>query len=192
MHLFPYRGLWLSCPYCSLFAASYDDPRIECQERMWTVSSHTVGEAVAVSEQNSHHHWNGCMCCLWLIAWLPNHHGAGELQPNNLLNMSIVRLCSRTDHIAGRTLILAVTYLRWLVAGFKLPLLGLEIVWSTCGICGGQSGCVAGFLGVLQFPLPLIPSTTCFTALPSTTQGPYNRTINDLSNSRLGFTPAQR
>jgi hypothetical protein len=27
-------------------------------------------------------------------------------------------------------------------------------VWS-CGICGGQSGAGAGFLQVLQFPLPI-------------------------------------
>jgi hypothetical protein len=31
-------------------------------------------------------------------------------------------------------------------------------VWS-CGICGGQSGAGAGFLRILQFPLPFfIPS----------------------------------
>jgi hypothetical protein len=30
-------------------------------------------------------------------------------------------------------------------------------VWATCGVCGGQSGAGAGFLRVLQFPLPIIP-----------------------------------
>jgi hypothetical protein len=30
---------------------------------------------------------------------------------------------------------------------------------SLCGNCGGQSDTVAGFLGVLQFPLSLIPPT---------------------------------
>jgi hypothetical protein len=28
---------------------------------------------------------------------------------------------------------------------------------SACGLCGGQSGTVAGFLRVLRFPLPIIP-----------------------------------
>jgi hypothetical protein len=29
-------------------------------------------------------------------------------------------------------------------------------VWAACGVCGGQSGNVAGFLRVLRFPLPVI------------------------------------
>jgi hypothetical protein len=39
-------------------------------------------------------------------------------------------------------------------------------VWArvtSCGICGGQSGTLAGFLAVLQSPLPLIPSIICST-----------------------------
>jgi hypothetical protein len=32
-----------------------------------------------------------------------------------------------------------------------------------CGICGEQRGIGAGFLRVLQFPLPIIHSTDCFT-----------------------------
>jgi hypothetical protein len=30
-------------------------------------------------------------------------------------------------------------------------------VRAACGVCGGQSGTVAGFLRVLRFPLPIIP-----------------------------------
>jgi hypothetical protein len=30
-------------------------------------------------------------------------------------------------------------------------------VQAACGVCGGQSGTGAGFLRVLQFPLPIIP-----------------------------------
>jgi hypothetical protein len=30
-------------------------------------------------------------------------------------------------------------------------------VWTGCGVCGGQSGIGAGFLRVLDFPLPIIP-----------------------------------
>jgi hypothetical protein len=31
-------------------------------------------------------------------------------------------------------------------------------VRAACGVCGGQSGTGAGFLRVLRFPLPIIPS----------------------------------
>jgi hypothetical protein len=30
-------------------------------------------------------------------------------------------------------------------------------VREACGVCGGQSGTLAGFLRVLRFPLPIIP-----------------------------------
>jgi hypothetical protein len=31
-------------------------------------------------------------------------------------------------------------------------------VRAECGVCGGQNGTGAGFLRVLRFPLPIIPS----------------------------------
>jgi hypothetical protein len=31
-------------------------------------------------------------------------------------------------------------------------------VWAACEICGGQSGTGSGYLRVLRFPLPIIPS----------------------------------
>jgi hypothetical protein len=31
-------------------------------------------------------------------------------------------------------------------------------VRAACGVCGGQNGTGAGFLRVLRFPLPIIPS----------------------------------
>jgi hypothetical protein len=46
------------------------------------------------------------------------------------------------------------------------------------GICGGQSGTGAGFLGVLRFPLPiLIPQTTPHSS-SSVIRGWYNRPIS--------------
>jgi hypothetical protein len=39
-----------------------------------------------------------------------------------------------------------------------LPTAAAQVrVRSACGVCGGQSGTGAGFLQVLQFPLPIIP-----------------------------------
>jgi hypothetical protein len=45
----------------------------------------------------------------------------------------------------------------------RLPTAAAQVWFQvrSCGICGGQSGTVAGFLRVLRFPLPiLIPPTT--------------------------------
>jgi hypothetical protein len=53
-------------------------------------------------------------------------------------------------HYLGRVVAQAVS--RWLptvAARFR--------VRAACGVCGGQSGTEAGFLRVLQFPLPIIP-----------------------------------
>jgi hypothetical protein len=39
-----------------------------------------------------------------------------------------------------------------------LPTAGALVrVRAACGVCGGQSGIVAGFLRLLRFPLPIIP-----------------------------------
>jgi hypothetical protein len=47
----------------------------------------------------------------------------------------------------------------------------------SCGICGGQSGTVAGFLRALRFPLPiLIPPTASHSS--SVILGWYNRSIS--------------
>jgi hypothetical protein len=51
--------------------------------------------------------------------------------------------------LVGRAIAQAVSH--W------LPTVAAQVrawVWS-CGICGGQSGAGAGFLGVLRFPLPI-------------------------------------
>jgi hypothetical protein len=39
-------------------------------------------------------------------------------------------------------------------------------VRAACGICGGQSGTEAGFLRVLRFPLPIIPSISASSESP--------------------------
>jgi hypothetical protein len=43
------------------------------------------------------------------------------------------------------------------------------------GICGGQSGTVAGFLQVLQFPLPILIPLTALHSSSSIIWGWYNR-----------------
>jgi hypothetical protein len=50
----------------------------------------------------------------------------------------------------------------------------LPIAGRSCGICGAQSGTGAGFLLVLRFPLPLIPSTAPRSS-SSVIRGWYNR-----------------
>jgi hypothetical protein len=47
-------------------------------------------------------------------------------------------------------------------------------VWS-CGICGGQSGAGAGFLRVLQFPLPVFIPPIAPQSPSSIIWGLYNR-----------------
>jgi hypothetical protein len=56
------------------------------------------------------------------------------------------------------------------------------------GICGGQSGTVAGFLRVLFFPLPIIPPT----ASSSIIRGWYNRPVMADVPSGLILTPPLR
>jgi hypothetical protein len=53
---------------------------------------------------------------------------------------------------------LAVLYLKRLVASFHRGGLGSSRNQVMC-FCGGQSGVGAGFLGVLPFPLSIIPPT---------------------------------
>jgi hypothetical protein len=50
-------------------------------------------------------------------------------------------------------------------------------VWS-CGICGGQSGTGAGFLGVLQFPLPILITPTAPHSSTCIIRGWYNRPVS--------------
>jgi hypothetical protein len=41
----------------------------------------------------------------------------------------------------------------------RIPAVAARIrVRAACGVCGGQSDIGAGFLRVLRFPLPIIPS----------------------------------
>jgi hypothetical protein len=47
-------------------------------------------------------------------------------------------------------------------------------VWS-CGICGGQNGAGAGFLRVLQFPLPICIPPIAPQSPSSIIWGSYNR-----------------
>jgi hypothetical protein len=59
------------------------------------------------------------------------------------------RLARKADNL-GRAVAQAVG--RW------LPTAAARVrVRAACGVCGGQSGTAAGFLGVLRFPLPIIP-----------------------------------
>jgi hypothetical protein len=60
----------------------------------------------------------------------------------------------------------------------------------SCGICGGQSGTGAGFLGILRFPLPILIPPTVPHSL-SIIRGCYNRkTVADVP-SGLSLTPPQ-
>jgi hypothetical protein len=61
-------------------------------------------------------------------------------------------------------------------------------VWS-CGICGGQSGAEAGFLRVLQFPLPIFIPPVAPQSLSSIIWRWYNRPVVTAVPSGLGLTP---
>jgi hypothetical protein len=82
------------------------------------------------------------------ILWTMCHPGSS----------SLVRLCCRISpncETQGRALAQAIS--RWLPTAAAR----VRSQVRSCGICGGQSGTVAGFLQVLRFPLPiLIPPTT--------------------------------
>jgi hypothetical protein len=58
----------------------------------------------------------------------------------------------------------------------------------SCGIYGGQSGIGAGFIRVIRFPLPNIP-TDCSTLV--IIRGWYNRPFSGISNSGLSSIPPQ-
>jgi hypothetical protein len=79
------------------------------------------------------------------------------------MNFRLAMVSDRNDEVStniGRTIAEAVS--RW------LPTEAVRVqsrVWST-GICGGQSGVGAGFLRVLQFPLPLIPPNSLSSQSP--------------------------
>jgi hypothetical protein len=75
----------------------------------------------------------------------------------------------------------------WLSAPHRSAL-GSRPGLVTYEICGGHSSTVSGFLPLLRFPCqsyipPIAPQSS-----PSIMQGWYNRPINDLSDSGLGFT----
>jgi hypothetical protein len=61
-------------------------------------------------------------------------------------------------------------------------------VWS-CGICGGQSGAGAGFLRVLQFPLPIFIPPIALQSPSSIIWGLYNRPEVAAVPSGLSPTP---
>jgi hypothetical protein len=74
-----------------------------------------------------------------------------------------------TTYAEGRAIAEAVT--RW------LPNAAARVrarVWS-CGICGGQSGAVAGFLRVFRFPLPIFIPPIAPQSPSSIFWGLYNR-----------------
>jgi hypothetical protein len=55
-----------------------------------------------------------------------------------------------------------------------------------------DSGTGAGFLRVFRFPLPVIHSTNCSTAITIIIQGWYSWPIDDHSNNELSFTPVPK
>jgi hypothetical protein len=61
---------------------------------------------------------------------------------------------------------IAQTVSRW------LPTAAARVRARICssGICGGQSGAVAGFLRVLRFPLPIIPPNSSSSQSPGQVQ----------------------
>jgi hypothetical protein len=72
-----------------------------------------------------------------------------------------------------------------------LPTVAAQVrawVWS-CGICGGQSGAGAGFLQVLQFPLPVFIPPVSPQSPSSVIWGWYNRPVVAAVPSGLSLTP---
>jgi hypothetical protein len=95
----------------------------------------------------------------------------------NLLNNKI------SNRLAGRAIAQAVS--RW------LPTAAAWVrarVWS-CGICGGQSGIGAGFLRVLQFPLPIFIPPIALHSPSSIIWGWYKRPVVAAVPSGLSLTP---
>jgi hypothetical protein len=68
----------------------------------------------------------------------------------------------------------------------------IEVLVMSCKICSGQSGTGAGFLRVLQFPLPNICPLIARQSSTFIIQCWYSRPIIDRSNSGLGSTPAPK
>jgi hypothetical protein len=64
-------------------------------------------------------------------------------------------------------------------------------VWS-CGICGGQSGAVAGFLQVLRFPLPIFIPSIAPQSPSSIIWGLYNRPEVAAVPNGLSPTPLRK
>jgi hypothetical protein len=88
------------------------------------------------------------------------------------------------EHVAlGRAIAQAVS--RWLptVAAW------VQAQVKSCGICGGWSGTGAGFLWVLQFPLPIFIPPIAPQSPSSVIRGWYNRTVVAAVPSGLSLTP---
>jgi hypothetical protein len=75
----------------------------------------------------------------------------------------------RVSYIAGRAIAQAVSL--WFPTSAAL----VRAQVRSCGICVWRSGTEAGFLLVLQFPLPILISPTAPHSLSSTIRGWYNR-----------------
>jgi hypothetical protein len=89
--------------------------------------------------------------------------------PGQNYTLNYTSVCSFSVLQLGRAI--AQTVSRW------LPTAAARVrarVWS-CGICGGQSGAVAGFLRVLRFPLPIFIPPIAPQSPSSIIWGLYNR-----------------
>jgi hypothetical protein len=64
-------------------------------------------------------------------------------------------------------------------------------VWS-CGICGGQSGAVSGFLRLLRFPLPIFIPPIAPQSPSFIIWGLYNRSEVAAVPSGLSPTPLKK